>query len=63
MLAAASMATAHRLEPSGDGTRITMSITVSRPLAFLWDRVVVRKQAASAAAQTASFLAFVRGLP
>jgi hypothetical protein len=59
----ASMATDHCFEPSGNGTRITVNIAVSGPLAFLWDRVVARKQAAGAEAQTAAFLAFARTLP
>lgn len=55
------MRTDHRFEPGDDGTRVTVTISVSGPLAFLWDKIVARKQAAGAEAQTEAFLSFARG--
>jgi ligand-binding SRPBCC domain-containing protein len=52
----AKMRTSHEFTPeAGGGTRVRVTIEVSGPLGFLWDRIVARKQAAGARAQTAAF--------
>ncbi|WP_217430732.1 hypothetical protein [Sphingomonas bacterium] len=58
----ARMRTDHQFASSGTVTTVTVTISISGPLAFVWDRVVARKQAAGAQVQTAAFLAFARAL-
>ncbi len=40
----ASMRTSHRFIAEGTGTRMIVTISVSGPLGFLWDRIIARKQ-------------------
>jgi hypothetical protein len=58
LLPLARMRTMHEFIPSGAATTVRVTIEVSGPLAFLWDRIVARKQAAGAEAQTRRFVAF-----
>ena len=58
LLPLARLRTVHEFTACGAGTAVRTTIEVTGPLAFLWDRIVVRKQAASAEAQTKAFLAF-----
>jgi Polyketide cyclase / dehydrase and lipid transport len=58
----ARMRTIHAYEAMEGGTQMTLTIEVTGPLAFLWDRVVARPQLADAEAQTAKMIAFARGL-
>ncbi|MGA7120929.1 MAG: SRPBCC family protein [Polyangiaceae bacterium] len=57
----AKMRTSHEFTPEAGGTRVRLTIEVSGPLAFLWDRIVARKQAAGAQAQTAAFARYAEG--
>jgi hypothetical protein len=60
----ARMRTAHDLEAvPGGGTRVRVSIEVSGPLAWLWDRVIARGQAAAATAQTEALAAYAAQVP
>jgi uncharacterized protein YndB with AHSA1/START domain len=59
----AKMRTAHEFLEEAQGTRIRVTIEVFGPLGFLWDRIVARKQAAGARAQTEAFVRFAEGLP
>lgn len=43
---------------SDDGTLVRVIIEVFGPLAFLWGRIVARKQAADAAGQTVALVRF-----
>jgi uncharacterized protein YndB with AHSA1/START domain len=56
------MRTSHRFILEQGGTRLRLVIDVSGILGFLWDRVVARKQAAGAAAQTEKLIAFAQRL-
>src|SRR5919112_5300734 len=56
------MRTSHEFLPGPDGTLLRVVIEVEGPLAFLWDRLVARPQAAGAEAQTRSFLQFAEAL-
>ena len=56
----ARMRTSHDFEPASDGTRVHLTIETSGPLAFLWDRLVARKQAAGAAEQTRRLANFAK---
>ncbi len=58
----ARMRTDHQFSSRDAVTTVTVTISMSGPLAFVWDRVVARKQAAGAQVQTAAFLAFARAL-
>jgi uncharacterized protein YndB with AHSA1/START domain len=58
----ARMRTAHNFERLPNGTRVRVTIETTGPLAFLWDRLVARKQAAGAAEQTRRFAEFARTL-
>src|SRR5262245_53413972 len=51
LLLLARIETTHELLPQAGGTLVRSIITVSGPLGFLWDRLVVRKLAAGAHAQ------------
>src|SRR5713101_7882848 len=51
----------YTLKPRG-GPAVTMSVEVWGPLAFLWDRVVARKIARDAGAQTEAFVRFAERL-
>jgi uncharacterized protein YndB with AHSA1/START domain len=57
----ARMRTSHEFTPEAGGTRVRLTIEVSGPLAFLWDRIVARKQASGAQAQTAAFARYAQG--
>jgi len=54
----ARMRTAHEFRRDGDVTTVLVTITVSGPLAFLWDRLVARKQAEGAGSQLRAMIAF-----
>ena len=54
----AKLFTEHVFEERDGATRVAITIRVSGPLGFLWDRMVARKQADGAAEQTRAFLAF-----
>lgn len=56
----ATMYDAHELRDEPEGLRITNTITVTGPLAFLWARLVVKKVAESVPVQTDSLVSFVR---
>jgi uncharacterized protein YndB with AHSA1/START domain len=56
----ATLRTVHEFLPApGGGTRVRLTLEVFGPLGFLWDRLVVRKQAAGAEAQTRAFVRHV----
>jgi hypothetical protein len=58
-----SMRTSHEFLPIEAGlTLIRVTIETAGPLAFLWDRLIARKQAAGAAEQTRRFAAFAGAL-
>lgn len=59
----AKMRTSHSFTPEAAGTRVDITIEIWGPLAFLWDRVIVRKLAAGTAGQTRAFLAYAEKLP
>jgi hypothetical protein len=52
----AKMRTSHEFSQGADGTHVRVTIEVFGPLGFLWDRIVARKQAAGAEAQTAALV-------
>jgi uncharacterized protein YndB with AHSA1/START domain len=53
----ATLRTVHEFLPAPEGgTRVRLTLEVSGLLGFLWDRLVVRKQAAGAEAQTRAFV-------
>ena len=56
----ARMRTSHELLATGDGrgTCVRVVIEVFGPLAWLWDRVIARDQAAGCAAQTLALAAY-----
>jgi hypothetical protein len=54
----AKLFTEHLFEERDGATRVAITIRVSGPLGFFWDRIVARKQAEGAAEQTRAFLAF-----
>jgi uncharacterized protein YndB with AHSA1/START domain len=55
----ARMRTIHELAPAAaGGTSVRVIIEVSGPLAFLWDRLVAREQAAGVVAQTHALAAY-----
>lgn len=54
------MRTSHVFTAAIDGTVVRISIEVSGPLTFLWDRIIARKQAAGAEMQSRRFLAFAQ---
>ena len=55
----ATMRTVHEFLPAPEGgTRIRVTLEVFGPLGFLWDRLVARKQAAGAEAQTRAFVRY-----
>lgn len=54
----ARMRTSHEFRRDGDVTTVTQTITISGPLAFLWDRLVARKQAEGAGSQMQAMIAF-----
>jgi Polyketide cyclase / dehydrase and lipid transport len=54
----AKMRTDHVFEEGDGETRMILTIVVSGPLAFLWDRVIARKQAAGAEDHARVFFAF-----
>jgi len=56
----ARMRTRHCFRPVAGGTVVDIRIEIFGLLGFLWDRLIVRKQAAGLAAQTAAFVAFAR---
>jgi uncharacterized protein YndB with AHSA1/START domain len=58
----ARMRTAHEFLVEPGGTRIRLTLEVWGPLAFLWDRLVARKQATEAPAQTAAFVRFAEAV-
>lgn len=58
----ARMRTSHEFTPAGHGTLITIVIEVFGPLAFLWDRIVARRQAADTPRQTQRLIAFAETL-
>ena len=60
LLPFARMRTSHSFTAAGKGAIVRVVIEVWGPLAFLWDRVVARKQADGAEAQTRRFLAFAQ---
>ena len=53
---------AHEFRAEPGGTRIRVTVEVWGPLAFLWDRVVARKIAQEAGAQTEAFVRFAERL-
>jgi hypothetical protein len=52
LLPLARIQTTHELRPQGGGTLVRSVIEISGPLGFLWDRLVARKLADGAHAQT-----------
>lgn len=53
------MRTSHQFTTQADGnTRIDVKVEVFGPLAFLWDRIVARKQAAGAEEQMRAFISY-----
>lgn len=58
----ARMRTSHTFTPEVNGTLITIVIEVFGPLAFLWDRIIARQQAADMAQQTQRLIAFAEAL-
>lgn len=56
----ARMRTVHEFERADGGTRVRVTIETTGPLAFLWDRMIAKKQAAGAADQTRRFVTFAR---
>ena len=54
----ATMRTSHAFAEDAAGTTMTVEISISGPLGFLWDRIIARKQAADAAEQTKRLVAF-----
>lgn len=58
----ARMRTSHEFTPEGRETLITIVIEVFGPLAFLWDRIIARRQAADTPQQTRRLIAFAEAL-
>lgn len=58
----ARMRTSHEFTTVGHETLITIVIEVFGPLAFLWDRIIARKQATDTAHQTQRLIAFAEAL-
>ena len=58
----ARMRTSHEFTSVGHETLITIVIEVFGPLAFLWDRIVARPQAADTARQTQRLITFAEAL-
>jgi uncharacterized membrane protein len=58
----AKMRGSHEFRAEPGGTRIRVTMEVWGPLGFLWDRVVARKIAQEASAQTAAFVRFAERL-
>lgn len=56
----ATMYDAHELTNEPDGLRITNTITITGPLAFLWLHLVAKKVARAVPIQTDNLVAFVR---
>jgi ligand-binding SRPBCC domain-containing protein len=54
----AKMRTDHVFEEKNGETRMILTIAVSGPLAFLWDRLIARKQAAGAEGHARAFFVF-----
>jgi uncharacterized protein YndB with AHSA1/START domain len=54
----ARMRTSHEFSATPAGTRVRVVIEVTGPLAFLWDRLVARAQAAGVEAQTHALAAY-----
>jgi hypothetical protein len=60
----ACMLSRHELLPEAGGrTRLRHVITLTGPLAWLWDRLVARKIVEGLPRQTARMAAYARGLP
>ena len=57
------MRTCHEFIEEGAGTRVRVTLDVWGPLAFAWDRLIARKQAAGAALQVAAFARYAEGRP
>lgn len=60
LLPLARMRTSHRFTAEGDQTRVETVIEIWGPLAFLWDKIIARKQALGAENQARSFLAYAK---
>jgi len=58
----ATMRGTHEFRAEPGGTRIRMIVEIWGPLAFFWDRVVARRIARDAGAQTAAFVRFAERL-
>lgn len=58
----ARMRTIHEFTDTGHHTLVTIAIEVFGPLAFLWDRLIARQQAADTARQTQRLIAFAEAL-
>lgn len=58
----ARMRTSHEFARVGSETIVTIVIEVFGPLAFLWDRIIARPQAADTAPQTQRLIAFAETL-
>lgn len=56
------MRTTHEFLEEKAGTRVRITIEVFGPLAFLWDHVVAKKQASSAAVETVGLARYADGL-
>lgn len=63
LLPLARMRTAHEFTVREGGATVRTTIEIQGPLAFFWDRIVARKQAAGAEMQARNFLAFAERLP
>lgn len=62
MLPLARMRTIHEFASVDRDTLVIVVIEVFGPLAFLWDRLVARRQAADTAGQTQRLIAFAEAL-
>jgi hypothetical protein len=58
----ARMRTSHEIASIGHETLITIVIEIFGPLAFLWDRIIAKPQAADMARQTQRLIAFAEAL-
>jgi ligand-binding SRPBCC domain-containing protein len=54
----AKMRTSHEFRDEPGGTRVRLTIEVWGPLGFVWDRLVARKEAKGAGAQTEALVRF-----
>ncbi len=54
----AKMRTDHLFEEKNGATLMTLIITISGPLAFFWDHIIARKQAAGSAEHAKAFFAY-----